>query len=241
VPAAAAAVQVVMAVQALRLDRLHRVARRHSRRPTCAGYLRAAQRRLARHKRGFAAGWRAVWPLSRCFSAVVRGWEKITRCARCLPASVAPCRPPALRVPPWPVARPIESHHAACSLKITISHPARPSSQVPIRRSFGRLGTGGGPQKGGSLGRLCCCDAGDAARPAARDCVVLGPRDVSSRVYLLCERDARRAGFSLCVGTLWPRARAKNRGIAAVCWGGVLGGVSQRERGVCVLWPSGVC
>jgi hypothetical protein len=68
----------------------------------------------------------------------------MSRCARGLPVSVASRLSPALGAPLRPVTWPTEAHSALCSLKGTFSHPARPSSQVSIRRTFWLLGAYGG-------------------------------------------------------------------------------------------------
>lgn len=100
------------------------------------------------------AGWH-ISRLGRAVSVALRD-EESSRCARCQPVCAASRRPPALEEPPRSVAWPTQAQHTACSMKCTFSHPARPSSQVSNRRSFWRLGAGGGCQKRGSGGSGCC-------------------------------------------------------------------------------------
>jgi hypothetical protein len=209
----------------------------------CAGILRAAPRCLVRHLRGFAAGWRAVQPFLLALFLVGGSRLGKNHQVRALPARVRG-RMPASCTQATAVARCAAHCVAPCSLQPEEHYFSPRSSLVsgPDSAQFWAAGHRWHTPKGWQhLRAVLRWRQGCVQTGSARFAWSWGPGTFFRAFLLLRQRDACRAGFSLCVGTLWPRARAQNRGIAAVCWGDVLGGVCRRERGVCVLWPSGVC
>jgi hypothetical protein len=137
-------------------------------------------------RRGFAAGWRACRDVPALPLGDGPRLGKITRCARCLPTPAALCMPAIHGALSLTVAGPTEAHHAACMPESTLSPPARPPSQVSIRRSFWRLGAGGGRHKRGKAGGKQCGGAWDAKAPPARDVQASGGPQIVLTCRGLC-------------------------------------------------------
>jgi len=168
----------------------------------------------------------------------------MSRYARCLPVPAASRPSPTLGAPLRPLTRPVEAHHAACSLRSTFSHPARPSSQASIRRGFWRLGADGGCRVRGSAGSGWCGDSWAADGPVARVFRSFWGQRRVFKHWGCCLRGAQRPTAFDVYGlpvALWPRARAQPGSIAVVCLGGVVRRVQRRERGVYVPLPAVTC
>jgi hypothetical protein len=79
------------------------------------------------------------------------------------------------------------------------------------------------------------CSSWAADGPLAREFRLFFGQQHVLKQWAFCQRDACHVAYLMFSASLWPRARAQHRSVAAACSGSVPGRVCRREHGVYVL------